>query len=172
MLPRRCLVLIPALLITGACGGGSRGVRADSSASAVASPSASPAAIKAGPEERIAETDEFGYVVRATTDPVEVDVDRVDMLSGAEAEAAAAAHGDEVSNDYYLVNDSPRLRRYRVSPDTVVWGSIGLTGTPDHSRVSLGRWVDFVRTQPGRQTLFHFDLEAGQVVAIEEQYRP
>ena len=112
-------------------------------------------------------------VARVTPSPLAVEIDRVDMLNGEEAEAAAAAHGDEVQTDYYLVNDSPRLRRYSVSPDAIVWGSIRMhSDGPEHERMSLERWLAFVRSDAGRQTLFHFDVEAGQVVAIEEQYLP
>ena len=138
-------------------------------------PVATPAesAVKAAPEVRIAETDEFGYVVRVATSPLSVDVDRVDMLTRPEAEAAAAAHGDEVQSDYYLVNDNKRVRRYAVSPEAVVWGSIRMNaGGPEGERVTLQRWFAFVQTAAGRETPFHFDVEAGRVIALEEQYLP
>jgi hypothetical protein len=38
--------------------------------------------------------------------------------------------------------------------------------------MTLEQWLAFVRTDAGRQTLFHFDTEAGRVVALEEQYLP
>ena len=37
---------------------------------------------------------------------------------------------------------------------------------------ALAQWLEFVRTEAGRQTLFHFDTEGGRVVALEEQYLP
>jgi len=144
------------------------------SASVPVSPSASAPAvaerIKAPKATRLDRTDEFGlvHVVRVGA----VDVDRVDMLSGVEAERAAAAHGGEVSNDYFLVNDNPRLRRYDVRPDAIVWGSIGMVGQPDAKRVTLAAWYRFLATDAGKHTLFHLTVQDGAVVGIEEQYQP
>jgi hypothetical protein len=166
-----------ALLLLTACS-------SDPSTVAGGSPSAAPSAaptvaqstgrIKAPPASKLAETDEFGLVAglsrRGTR--LEADIDRVDMLGGAEAEAAAAAAHADFSNDYFLVNDNPLLRHYRIAPDAVVWGSIGLTGRPDPDRSDLAAWTVFVETPQGKQTLFHFDVEGDQVVGIEEQYRP
>lgn len=129
--------------------------------------------IKAAPRMRIAETDEFGVLVLVPgQNEVTVDADRVDMLSGAEAEAAARARGDDVSNDYYLVNDNPRLRRYRFAPDAVVWGSIRMTGTVERQQRTVEDLVAFLRTPAAKTTLFHLDVENGVVIAAEEQYRP
>ena len=142
-------------------------------ATAAASGSAENAPIKAPPPSKISETDEFGLLTVVSRDrPLEVDVDRVDMLGGAEADAAARARGQEVSNDYFLVNDNPKLRRYEFSDQVIVWGSIGLTGAVDHRQVSVEKLVTFLLTPRGRSTLFHLDVERGVVVAIEEQYRP
>jgi hypothetical protein len=132
------------------------------------------AGIKAPPATRLAETDEFGLVrgIRQQHGALLFDVDRVNMLSGDEATAAATAQGEDVSNDYFLVNASARVRHYELSPSAVVWGSLGLTGSVDATRVSVDAWSRFVERQPGRETLFHFDVEHGVVVGIEEQYRP
>lgn len=95
------------------------------------------------------------------------------MLGGAEAEAAAASRGTDVTNDYFLVNDNPRLRTYRISPDAVVWGSIKLHRTVEASRMRLDDLVAFVTSAPEDDlTLFHLDVQGGIVVGIEEQYRP
>lgn len=131
--------------------------------------------IQAPPSTRLTGTDEFGRLVtvRRTADGLEVDVDRVDMLGGAEARAEAQARGQDFSNDYFLVNDNPRLRTYRVSPDVRVWGSIVLRRTPDVARVPLDDLLAFVQAAPDDDlTLFHLDVEDGLVVGIEEQYRP
>ena len=170
--PRLGLLLL--LLLT-ACSSSS-----EPAASASSSPSTSPTVaessgrIKAPPPAKLAETDEFGLVTglarRGTR--LEADVDRVDMLGGAEAEAAAAAAHADFSNDYFLVNDNPRLRHYRIAPDAVVWGSIGLSGRPEAARSDLGAWAAFVETRQGKETLFHFDVQDDVVIAIEEQYRP
>jgi hypothetical protein len=131
--------------------------------------------IKAPPPTELTHTDEFGLVkaVRRTDAGLEVDVDRVDMLGGAEAVAAAAAAGTDVSNDYFLRNDNQALRTYKISPTAVVWGNIAmLHKEPGAQRTTLARWQDFVDTPAGKETLFHFEISDGLVVGIEEQYRP
>jgi hypothetical protein len=133
------------------------------------------ATVKAPPPEQISRTDEFGRLTLASEgSSILIDADRVDMLGGTAAEEAAAARGDEVSNDYYLVNDNPQLRRYRLSPQAVVWGSIGLTRTVEHQRVNVQDLLRYLRsdTEQNRSTLFHLQVEDGWVVGVEEQYRP
>jgi hypothetical protein len=131
--------------------------------------------IKAPPPTQLTRTDEFGVVkaVRSHGAVIEVDVDRVDMLGGAEAKAAAAAAGTDVSNDYFLRNDSPALRTYQVSPNVIVWGNIAmLHQEPGAHRTTLTRWEQFVATPAAMDTLFHFETTHGVVTGIEEQYRP
>ncbi|MCW2607817.1 MAG: hypothetical protein JWO60_2510, partial [Frankiales bacterium] len=141
---------------------------------ATSEPSPSASAVHAPPAVRLAETDEFGRVtaVREADGGLEVDVDRVDMLDGQAAAEAAAAHGDPLDTDYYLVDDNPTTRTYRVPAGAVVWGSIGLSRQVEPVRVSQQRWREFVQTDLGRRTLFHLDVEDGAVVGIEEQYLP
>ena len=130
--------------------------------------------VKAPPPVRIAQTDEFGLLVavRETPEGLEVDVDRVDMLGGQEAEDAAAARGTDVSNDYFLVNDNPRLRTYRIAPDAVVWGGIVFGRDLRGVRIRLDELRAYIDDGPDNLTLFHLDVEGDQVVGIEEQYRP
>jgi hypothetical protein len=136
-------------------------------------PAPSPGAVQAPPASRLHSTDDFGLAtVHSAKGTVVVDVDRVDMLGGAAAELAAGRHGDQVVGDYYLVNDSPRVRRYAVSPDAVVWGSITLSRTVEPTRSTLAAWYRFLGTDLAKQTLFHFEIDHGVVVGIEEQYRP
>jgi hypothetical protein len=140
-----------------------------------AAPHTVAAGIKAPPPTQLTHTDEFGVVkaVRTRGDALEVDIDRVDMLGGAEAEAAAAAAGTEVSNDYFLRNDNPLVRTYRVSPTAVVWGNIAMLHQgSDARRTTLARWEEYVGTASAELTLFHFEISDGVVVGIEEQYRP
>ena len=78
-----------------------------------------------------------------------------------------------MSNDYYLVDDHPTLRRYRISHQAVVWGSLGLGRTVEPQQVPLEHLLTFLRTDPDRSsTLFHLEVEDGVVVGVEEQYRP
>lgn len=124
---------------------------------------------------RLTATDEFGRVTALREGPegLEVDVDRVDWLSGQEAVDAAAARGEEPGGDYYLVDDSTRTRTYGLTNEAVVWGSIGFGAEPSApERVTLDRWQAFLQTEAGGQALFHLDLKDGVVLGIEEQYQP
>lgn len=127
----------------------------------------------APPPTRIAETDDFGRISDIARDGNWLRVERIDMLSGKEAEAAAAADGRDVSNDYYLRERPESWTRYPLSPQVVVWGSIGLNRTVEPERVDLARLIHFIDTDlASRHTLFHVDVEDGMIVGIEEQYRP
>jgi hypothetical protein len=131
--------------------------------------------VNAPPASKIDRTDDFGMLTLGPSGrDILIDVDRVDMLGGEEAEAAASARGDEVSNDYYLVNDNPQLRRYRLSADAVVWGSLGLGRTVEHQPASVDDLLAFLRTDTpqSRNTLFHLHVDDGWIVGVEEQYRP
>lgn len=132
--------------------------------------------VKAPAAVKLTRTDEFGLVtaVRREAGKVEVDVDRVDMLSGAEGEAAAKAAGADYSNDYFLRNERPRLRTYTVRPDAQVWGSIAMLphDEPWPKAATVGVWTAFLASPAGRTTLFHFEVEGGTVTGVEEQYRP
>jgi len=123
---------------------------------------------------RLEATDDFGRVVavRAAAAGWEIDVDRVAMLGGEEAEAAALAHGERVETDYYLVNDDPTVRTYTVAADCVVWGNIALGHPGEPNRVTLTDWRAFLGSETGKSTLFHFDLNGTSVTGVEEQYRP
>lgn len=82
-----------------------------------------------------------------------------------------------------VVNDSPTLRTYDIAPDAAVYGSIRLTGVPESSERNIDDWMRFLssgsRALAGQDvaeqvgnTFFHFQIESGRVVGIEEQYRP
>jgi hypothetical protein len=129
--------------------------------------------VKALPTLRLAETDEFGLVVRAerSNGAVLVAVDRVDSLTGNEGERAAAARGADYSNDHFEVNDNPGTRDYVLAEDTAIWrANPSEAGIPKPMTVTA--WLAYLRTEQGRQAMFHFDVESGRVVGIEEQYFP
>ena len=121
----------------------------------------------------LARTDEFGLVVATNTinGELRLSVDRVDSLGGKEAEQAAARKGQQVYDDHYEVNDSPQLRSYAVSPRVVIWGAYSQDGDAV-GRLSVGKWLTYLRTPTGRQSMFHLELAGGRVVAIEEQFFP
>ena len=88
------------------------------------------------------------------------------FLSGDEAEKAAAAKGDEVTNDYYIVNDNPRLRTLFARGDTKVVVLVG-----DGAKTTTSNVADFA-VERNRDAGFWVTIEDGIVTSIEEQYQP
>ena len=92
--------------------------------------------------------------------------DLASFLTGAEAEAAAAERGEEVNNDYFIVNDNPRLRTLIAQGDTVVLVLEG--GTPDLRRSNV---ADFA-VERSEESGFWVTIEDGIVTEIEQQFVP
>ncbi len=83
-----------------------------------ASESVSPAP----PDDVLPDGRSFVYAkdVSEGTDGTELTFDLAYFLTDEAAQEAAAAHGDEVVNGYYIVNDNPKLRSMPISPDAIV----------------------------------------------------
>jgi hypothetical protein len=89
------------------------------------------------------------------------------FLTGAQAEAAAAERGDEVNNDYYVVNDNPRLRTLVARGDTEV---LVLASVGGPAAVSTNVADFAVDRHEGSG--FFVTIEDGIVTRIEEQFVP
>ena len=131
--------------------------------------------IKAPPTVRLKETDEFGIVVKAErrNGALWISVDRVDSLTGRQAEQAAAARGMDYANDHFEVNDNPRTRDYVLAKNVQIWlANPSDVASPKPLRVS--EWLGYLaRTRDSeRRPMFHLDVEGGHVVGVEEQYFP
>lgn len=107
----------------------------------------------------------------------EIEFDLAYFLTGAAAEQAAAEHGDEVLNDYYIVNDNPRLRRVPVTDDA----SVSYVPEPvccDLQPGDLDAWVDSMNEvvmsdyPDASSSWWWLTIESGQVVQIEHQWVP
>lgn len=106
-------------------------------------------------------------------------IDYVLFLSGAEAIAAATAHGDESPppNDYYVVNDNPKIREFPIRsgiPVTVVTNADGTSDAEGHT-ITLDEWVAALSGPNGgafRATIYWITITDGTVTAIEAQYVP
>ncbi|MEW6059054.1 MAG: hypothetical protein AB1551_02755 [Actinomycetota bacterium] len=125
----------------------------------------------------------FGFIqsVDLSTQVPTLVFDLAYFLTGDEANEAAAEHGDEVPvpNDYYIVNDNPRLRTLTLDPDVrlelVDWANCC-------DAVFLGDLVPFAEsfeetTYPsgpykGGFSPYWLIVEHGVVVEIEEQFLP
>jgi hypothetical protein len=125
---------------------------------------------------------DFGYFTAVVSSgaPVRLWFDRAQFLTGAQADEAASAHGDEtpVPNGYYIVNDNTLRRTLRIAADVEVFGSQGLNGYAGDSSVeaeprTLGELLGFLGSAQGRQTGFNLVYGAGGVVSrVAEQYQP
>lgn len=103
------------------------------------------------------------------------------FLTGDEANEAAAEHGDEVPvpNDYYIVNDNPRLRTLAIAPDAEVW-VIDWTDCCELVQGEIQPFVDAFATKAhawdalyqGSEAPYWVTVEGGLVVKIEVQYLP
>ena len=189
--PRRCqariiTAVVLSAAVTGCVGDArelvSRTSRGSSAPSAAALPTSTRSTttagerigvVKSGPTVRLRETDEFGLVVRAERSKgvVRVTVDRVDSLTGQEGEQAAAARGVDYANDHIEINDSPQTLDYVLAGDPAIWqANPSDAGSPQPMTVAA--WLTYLGTDQGRRAMFHFDVEGGRVVGIEEQYYP
>jgi hypothetical protein len=89
------------------------------------------------------------------------------FLSGVDAEAAAAAKGETVENDYFVVNDNAKLRTLVVAGNAEVRVLVeGGGADPEASNVA-----DFAVDRHAASG-FWVTIADGKVVEIEEQYVP
>ena len=95
------------------------------------------------------------------------ELDLAYFLTGPDAEAAAAERGDEVNNDYYVVNDNPKLRTLIAHGDTEVV-VLADPGGPDLVSSNVADFAVDRHEGSG----FWVTIEDGIVTKIEEQYVP
>lgn len=106
-------------------------------------------------------------------------IDYVLWLTGPEANAAATAHGDESPppNDYYVVNDNPKIREFPIKPGipvTVVTNADGTSDAEGHT-ITLDEWVAALSGPSAhafKATIYWTTITDGTVTAIEAQYVP
>ena len=123
---------------------------------------------------------QFTFIKKATRSgsAATIVADYAQLLTGEAAAVAATAHGDESPppNDYYIVNDNPKLRTLQVRSDATVkltTKSDGTTVGPDGYSVSLAKFVELYNgTTAIRGAPYHITLTDGSVSAIAEQYTP
>lgn len=118
------------------------------------------------------------YFVDATTvqdgPPPTVGFDLAYLLTGRQAEQAAADHGDLLETDYYVVNDNPLLRELPVSP------VIQVTYVPEGACCALQPgsfepWAAAINEEipndyAGPDAYWWITVRAGEIVRIEEQF--
>jgi hypothetical protein len=99
------------------------------------------------------------------------------FLEDEAAEEAAAEHGDEAVNGYYIVNDNPKLRTAPIAPDAKV-RYISMARCCNSVKGDLDAWADSVNGMvqsdypPPDSTWWWFTVRGGRVTAIDQQYLP
>ena len=98
---------------------------------------------------------DFGYLagINRSGGSTYLRFDRAVMLTGAAARAAKAAHGLDPNDapDYYIQNDSHRIRVLRVSGAVKVFGSQRLTGSPSAKPIPFAALRTYLATHPSAQ---------------------
>jgi hypothetical protein len=95
---------------------------------------------------------------------------------GERAEVEAAERGDEVVNDYYIVNDNPRLRTLPLA-DVVVVRYIPVDQCCDLQDGNVDAWLESIletnpTDYPGKDAAWWFRVEGGLITRIEQQFLP
>jgi hypothetical protein len=144
------------------------------SASASSSPSVSPR------PDVIEDGRHFVYVTdaaRVGDGGATVTFDLAYFLTGERGAQAAAEHGDEFVNDFYIVNDNPRLRTLPLAANVRVrYIPIG-SGTTELQPGNVDAWLESIlETNPtdygGRDVPWWFTVKGGAVTRIAQQYLP
>jgi hypothetical protein len=170
---------------TAPSGGGSEGPTTESPSASGRPTSTESVSPTADASPVIEDGRNFAFVksVDTSVDPMTVTYDLAYFLTGDDAVRAAEQHGDEVPppNDYYIVNDNPKLRTVPLAPDArlvlLEWsrccdetfdGSLtDFARALDEGEMSLGGHI-----YKGRLSPYWLIARDGQIVRIVEQYLP
>jgi hypothetical protein len=121
----------------------------------------------------------FVFVKRALYLPDGVTRVRFDLayfLTGTEGEQAAADHGDEFVDGYYIVNDNPRLRTLPLAEDVEV-EYIPMSQCCELQPGDIDAWLESISETNqtdygGTDVPWWFTVEGGEITRIEQQYLP
>jgi hypothetical protein len=162
---------------------------ASAAASAGAATSAAPTTTKSSPTTSASPTlspsptvtpfthpdPDFGYVTGLTTtgSVTKLSFDRATLEHGAAAASAAAAHGQTVEDDYFIVNDNKLIRTFEVSPSVVVAGSSNLSGDVGPKPSTFAVLQAWVAAHPSQHLPVDLSYDAtGKVTKITEVFFP
>lgn len=121
----------------------------------------------------------FVYVKRASTygGTTRIRFDLAYFYRGERAEREAAERGGEVLNDYYIVNDNPRLRTLLLA-DEVEVEYIPDSQCCELQPWNINDWLEAIGLStnpsdyPGKNVPWWFTVEGGEITRIEQQYLP
>jgi hypothetical protein len=123
----------------------------------------------------------FGFVRSIDVANGVIEVDAAEWLTGEEAVRVAAERGDEVNNDYYIVNDDGTPFELALAPDVELWlvdwldcCSGLIEGDLSILEEAVGEGHDVMEMDRVYRAdgSWWFTVRDGVVVRIEEQYRP
>lgn len=183
--PARSITLVVALAIfAGACAKGSSTASSGSPLPPTPAPSSSSSSSfspspSASASPALADGRSFVFVKKVSTGGGgSVRFDLAYFLTGQAASDAAKAHGDEYPppNDYYIVNDNPKLRTLAVSPDVVVHAYDWNHCCDTYTSISFADWAAHVKSPSlqwhGTNSPWWIVVKGGIIVKIEEQFLP
>lgn len=133
------------------------------------SPSADPDAVEDG---RYA-----AYIRKVDTSGRVVTFDRIEFLTGEAAvkawrEANPGSTESGPDNDYFIVNDNPKLSTMRVAPDAEIiiydWDDAG----GDQARWPLEKVPNVISADPGWGRPMWLTVKGGLIIRIDEQFIP
>jgi hypothetical protein len=133
-------------------------------------------------ESEVEDGRHFGFIRSVdSTSPKTISFDLAYRLDGEAANQAAAERGypTPVENDYFVVNDNPKLRTVPLSLDVEIllvdWNRCCddfVTVDPESFQASFGH-PEYSSLHPqGEFSQYWVTVAGGTVVKIEEQYRP
>lgn len=136
------------------------------------------------PSSELEDGRHFGFIRTVDPEGSTLVLDLAYFLTGEEANQASEEHGGEnpVPNDYYIVNDNPKLRTLALSPDLEIalldWDHCcdqTFLADLDHFATAIAAG-DFTtidgRIYYGTLSPYWLTVEDGVVTKIEEQYLP
>lgn len=164
---KACVFAVAAMLLVG-CGGDGGEPGSDS------------------PPPGLETSTHFGFIrsVDASIDPVTIEFDEAEWLTGEAAQQAAEKDGviepgQSVPNDYYIRNPDKSTRPWELAPDAKVTATrcqLCRGGKPGKLADFLAsfskRGQTYADDYRGAESQYWITVEEQFVVAIDEQYRP
>ncbi len=132
---------------------------------------------------RLEDGEHFGFIDKVSPAPETMVFDLAYFFTGDEANEVAASRGDEVPvpNDYYIVNDNPRLRKLALAPDIEIelidWNTCCdqtfLGDLDTFAEAMEGSFVEIDgQIYGGAGSPYFLTVQDGLVVRIREQFLP
>jgi hypothetical protein len=179
ILPPAALVLV---LATTACSSGTSTVTGGSS-SGSEGPGSNPSSgatetstVEPTPAAEIEDGRHFVFVKRTKDGSVTFDL--AYLLTGKDAAQAAEEAGQElpVPNDYFIVNDNPKLRTVPVADGAKIMVYDWSTCCDTYTNMSFDDFAGYIGSPTddfhGTLSPYWLRVQGGQIVKIEEQYLP